>query len=46
MHQSVRAFTMLDVVASTSLQFGLLVSGFLITASGPPEPTALRQARP
>ncbi len=30
---SVRAFTVLDVVASTSLQLGLLVSGFLIAAS-------------
>jgi hypothetical protein len=30
---TVRAFTLLDVVASTSLQAGLLVSGFLITAS-------------
>lgn len=30
---SVRAFTILDVVASTSLQAGLLVSGFLIVAS-------------
>jgi len=30
---SVRAFTILDVVASTSLQAGLLVGGFLITAS-------------
>lgn len=30
---TVRAFTLLDVVASTSLQIGLLVSGFLITAS-------------
>lgn len=30
---SVRAFTVLDVVASTSLQAGLLVSGFLVTAS-------------
>ncbi len=30
---TVRAFTLLDVVASTSLQVGLLVSGLLITAS-------------
>ena len=30
---TVRAFTLLDVVASTSLQAGLLISGFLITAS-------------
>jgi len=30
---TVRAFTLLDVVASTSLQVGLLISGFLITAS-------------
>jgi hypothetical protein len=30
---TVRAFTLLDVVASTSLQAGLLASGFLITAS-------------
>lgn len=30
---TVRAFTLLDVVASTSLQAGLLVSGLLITAS-------------
>ncbi len=30
---SVRAFTLLDVVASTSLQAGLLLGGFLITAS-------------
>ena len=30
---TVRVFTLLDVVASTSLQAGLLVSGFLITAS-------------
>ncbi len=30
---TVRAFTLLDVVASTSLQAGLLLSGFLITAS-------------
>lgn len=33
---TVRAFTMLDVVASTSLQAGLLVSGLLITASASP----------
>jgi hypothetical protein len=30
---TVRSFTLLDVVASTSLQAGLLLSGFLITAS-------------
>lgn len=30
---SVRAFTVLDVVASTSLQLGLLLAGLLITAS-------------
>jgi len=30
---TVRAFTLLDVVASTSLQVGLFISGFLITAS-------------
>ena len=30
---TVRAFTLIDVVASTSLQVGLLVSGLLITAS-------------
>ncbi len=30
---TVRAFTLLDVVASTSLQLGLLAAGFLITAS-------------
>ncbi len=30
---TVRAFTLLDVVASTSLQVGLLAAGFLITAS-------------
>jgi hypothetical protein len=30
---TVRAFTLIDVVASTSLQAGLLVSGLLITAS-------------
>ena len=30
---SVRAFTILDVVASTSVQAGLLAGGFLITAS-------------
>lgn len=30
---TVRAFTLLDVVASTSLQVGLLLSGFLIAAS-------------
>lgn len=30
---TVRAFTLIDVVASTSLQLGLLVSGLLITAS-------------
>jgi len=30
---TVRAFTLLDVVASTSLQVGLLISGFLIAAS-------------
>ena len=30
---TVRAFTLLDVVASTSLQAGLLICGFLITAS-------------
>jgi hypothetical protein len=34
---TVRAFTLLDVVASTSLQAGLLISGFLITASANPE---------
>jgi len=28
-----RVFTLLDVVASTSLQAGLLISGFLITVS-------------
>lgn len=32
-NNTVKAFTMLDVVASTSLQAGLLLSGFLITAS-------------
>lgn len=32
---SVRSFTMLDVVASTSLQLGLFVGGLLITASTP-----------
>ena len=30
---TVRAFTLIHVVASTSLQVGLLVSGLLITAS-------------
>ncbi len=35
---AVRAFTLLDVVASTSLQAGLLISGFLITASAGTEP--------
>jgi hypothetical protein len=30
---SVRAFTLLDVVASTSLQMGLLAGGLLVTAS-------------
>lgn len=30
---AVRVFTMLDVIASTSLQVGLLASGFLITAA-------------
>jgi hypothetical protein len=34
---TVRAFTLLDVVASTSLQAGLLISGFLITASATTE---------
>jgi len=34
---TVRVFTLLDVVASTSLQAGLLVSGFLITASATSE---------
>lgn len=32
---SVRSFTLLDVVASTSLQVGLFVSGWLITVSAP-----------
>jgi MFS family permease len=30
---AVRAFTMLDVVASTSLQIGLVLAGFLVTAA-------------
>lgn len=30
---SVKAFTILDVVASTSLQLGLLIGGFLVSAS-------------
>ena len=34
---TVRVFTLLDVVASTSLQAGLLISGFLITASASTE---------
>ncbi len=34
---TVRVFTLLDVVASTSLQAGLLISGFLITASATTE---------
>ncbi len=34
---TVRVFTLLDVVASTSLQAGLLFSGFLITASATTE---------
>ncbi|NOX30227.1 MAG: hypothetical protein GXP35_09290, partial [Actinobacteria bacterium] len=34
---TVRAFTLLDVVASTSLQAGLFISGFLITASASTE---------
>jgi len=41
-HNTVKAFTWLDVVASTSLQAGLLLSGFLVTASvdvaGPIDP--------
>jgi hypothetical protein len=32
---SVRSFTLLDVVASTSLQVGLFISGWLITVSAP-----------
>jgi len=33
MYDAVRAFTLLDVVASTTLQVGLLVGGVLVTAS-------------
>jgi hypothetical protein len=40
---TVRAFTLLDVVASTSLQVGLLLSGLLITASAD---TGMRFADP